>query len=480
MALSTLTQLKHRQVLYSVSTRLSQENIKDMMYLAGVEQQLQELISSGTDFFTVLEKKGLLGQHNYIHLISLLETIGRIDLIKIICSDHQAATIIALPPDKFPVVEQLAVMKRAQILQRKENYLRSMQKLDALHQSTSIHHQVSESRIMHMLSLLQVSETECLFKSPQCFTTLFACDTLSSVSLYWRSIPTLFDHFLEGETGEFECLAVLCRQYWNEFCAKVPKDYAPLTDTLNKFHTIEYRRDDVIGSATVEAYQSLHGVFLELIGSHDILTVANVSFNSLVVNGELCFNYRNYTVLIMKWFILLLYAIEKGHVDGKVLQGDVLMLVSNYKQQIVDDAPKISQMLGQDATDKIIQLIPQTKKVSKPSSQHRNSDMYHKGAFGLLGSMLLALLVHATTLEFPQTESQSLTSLLLTLRTALLTNKEESTDNYMCITKKLISNVQREAQMYKRKCEQLINTLTEGSSQSVDILRSLFQGSLKL
>jgi hypothetical protein len=480
MALSILTKLKHRQLLYGVSTRLSQENLKDMMYLAGVEQQLQESISSGTDFFTVLEKKGLLGQHNYTHLMSLLETIGRIDLISIVRSDHQATSVIAVPPDKFPVAEQLAVMKRAQILRKKENYLHSMQKLDALHGSASIHHQVSESRIMHMLSLLHVSEAECVFKSPQCFSTLFACDTLSSVSLYWRSIPTLLDHFLEGETGEFECLAVLCRQYWNEFSTKVPKDYSPLMDTLKKVHTIEYRRDDVIGSATVEVYQSLQGVFSELLGSHDLLTVANASFDSLVVNGESCFNYRNYTLLIMKWFILLLHAIEKGHVDGKALQGDVLVFVSNYKQQIADDAPKISQILGQDATDKIIQLIPQTKKVSKACSQHCNSDMYHKGAFGLLGSMILALLVHATMLESPQTESQSLTSLLLALRKALLTDKEETTDSYMCITKKQISNIQREAQMYKSKCEQLIDTLTDGSPQSVDILGSLFQGSLKL
>lgn len=461
---------------------LSQENLKDMMYLAGVEQQLQESISSGTDFFTFLEQKGLLGQHNYTHLIALLETIGRIDLIKTIRSNHPApiATVVAVPPDRFPVAEQLAIMKRAHILQKKDTYLHSMRKLDALHNSTSIHHQVSESRIMHMLSLLQLTEAECEFKSPQCFTTLFACDMLSSVSLYWRNIPTLFDHFLEGETGEFEYLAVLCRQYWNEFCAKVPKDYAPLTNTLKKVCSVEYRRDDVIGNATVEVYQSLQGMFSELLGSHDLLIVTNASFNSLVVNGESCFNYRNYMLLIMKWFVLLLFAIDKGHVDGQLLQDHVLMFASNYRQQIVDDAPKISQILGQDSTDKIIELIPQTKVVSKAGSQHCSSDMYHKGAFGLLGSMLLALLVHATTLEAPQTESQSLVTLLSALRKALIANKGESTDSYMCLTKKMISNVQREVEMYQSKCEQLIGTLTDGSSQSLDMLRSLFQGSLQL
>ena len=119
MALSTLAQLKHRQLLYGVSTRLSQENIKDMMYLVGVEQQLQESISSGTDFFKILEQKGLLGQHNYTHLISLLETIGRIDLIKTVCSDHQGSAVVAPTRNKFSVAEQLAIIKRAQILQKR-------------------------------------------------------------------------------------------------------------------------------------------------------------------------------------------------------------------------------------------------------------------------------------------------------------------------------------------------------------------------
>ena len=59
--------------------------------------------------------------------------------------------------------------------------------------------------------------------------------------------------------------------------------------------------------------------------------------------------------------------------------------------------------------------------------------MYHKGAFGLLGSMLLALLVHATTSEYPQMESQSLTSLLSALRKALITDKDESTVDYLIV-----------------------------------------------
>ena len=90
-------------------------------------------------------------------------------------------------------------------------------------------------------------------------------------------------YFLEGETGEFKCLglAVLHRQYWNDFFAKVPKNCAPLTNILDKVHSVEYRRDDIIGNATVEVYQSLQGIFSELLGSHDLLAVANASFKSL-------------------------------------------------------------------------------------------------------------------------------------------------------------------------------------------------------
>ena len=50
MALSTLAQLKHRHLLYGVSTRLSQENIKDMMYLAGIEQRLSASALSACTF----------------------------------------------------------------------------------------------------------------------------------------------------------------------------------------------------------------------------------------------------------------------------------------------------------------------------------------------------------------------------------------------------------------------------------------------
>ena len=199
MAHSALAQLKHRQLLYGVSTRLPQENIKDMMYLAGIEQQLQESISSGTDFFTILEQKGLLGQHNYTHLISLLETIGRIDLIKTVRSDHQATAVVALPPDKFPVAEQLAIMKRAQILQKRELYLRSMQKLDTLYKSTSIHRQISETYFSQILLLLQLIEVHSVHEQSHCFSHSIVCDLLHSISLFCRCVPELFHLYLMGK-----------------------------------------------------------------------------------------------------------------------------------------------------------------------------------------------------------------------------------------------------------------------------------------
>ena len=210
MALSALAQLKHRQLLYGVSTRLSQENVKGMMYLAGIEQQLQESISSGTEFFTIMERKGLLGQHNHTHLISLLETIGRIDLTKTLCSYHQASTVITLPPDKFPVAEQLAMMKRAQILQKREVYLHSMQTSDTLYNSMTIHQQEVKWYMMYMLSLLQIPEADLVGTSPECFSHTIVGDLLCSISLFTNSYQDFQHALLAGQRRESEYIAGLC------------------------------------------------------------------------------------------------------------------------------------------------------------------------------------------------------------------------------------------------------------------------------
>ena len=379
MALSTLAQLKHRQLLYGVSTRLSQENIKDMMYLAGVEQQLQESISSGTDFFTILEQKGLLGQHNYTHLISLLETIGRIDLIKTVCSDHQATAVVALPPDKFPVAEQLAVMKRAQILQKRELYTHSMQKLDTLHKSTTILQQMMEPHMMNMLSILQISESDSVGTSPKCFDITIVGDLLRSVSLFSRSLRYLL---LAGENREFECLAMLCHQHCDEFSAKMPKDCVPVIDSLQQVHSLEYTKDSLIGQTAVQIHQSLHDLFSELLGSQNLLTVVDTSFNKVLVNGQSYFNVKNYILPMAKWSILLLQAIEQGHVNGENLQDTVLIDAINRRHILVENGDEITKIVGQDLYDKVIQLIPQTNQVGQQSTKVPIPGMY-KDFYGL-------------------------------------------------------------------------------------------------
>ena len=467
MALSTLPQLKHRQLLYGVSTRLSQENLKDMMYLAGVEQQLQESISSGTDFFTIMEKKGLLDEHNYTHLISLLETIGRIDLIKTLCSDHQATMVIALPPDKFPVTEQLAIMKRAQILHKRELYLHSLQKLDTLCKSTSVHKMMAESRMMHIQSLLEIPETDSIHIS-KCFDAAIVGDLLRSISLFHRCLYDLTNLLLGGKTQEFECLAVLCRQHWKELHTKMLKDHSQLTDSLRRVDSLEYTRDSPIGQATVQVYQSLRDVFLEILGSPDLFTAAvDTSFNTLVVNGQSYYDLTNYLLPIGKWLLLLLKAIELGYVSSENLQDTVLMVASNHRKLLIDNAKEMAEIFGQDVIDKIMHSIPKTNETTAESF-HEHIPKLNGGLYCLLVSTCVVQLVHAMTSKHSQIKP--LKSVLSALHKALIVTKGERI-SYM--TKKLVSDVQREALVYKTKCEQLIETLTSGSAQSAGSIRSL-------
>ena len=352
-----------------------------------------------------------------------------------------------------------------------------MQNLDTLCNSTSIHQQISESRIMHTLSLIHVSEIDSISsRLPQCFNNQTICTLLRSVSLFSSSMPTLFHHFLVGQYREFECLAVLCHQHWSEFCTKVPKDYAPLTESLQHVHLLEYTRDSLIGKTVLEIHQSLQEVFSELLGPHSLITVADNSFNMLLVNGKVWFNFRNYLFPIMKWLIHLLQAIEQGHIDCKNVQDAVLILASNHKQQIVENAHHLTKILGQNLLDKILMIIPDTN--GEGHKALASDNMVNKTPLGVIASTCVVLLVHATTPKSHQTESQSISlkSVLPRLQDALLTNKEESSDFYVNHTKLVVSNIQREALMYKSKCEQLIQTMTDGSSQPTDILQSFFNG----
>ena len=84
-------------------------------------------------------------------------------------------------------------------------------------------------------------------------------------------------------------------------------------------------------------------------------------------------------------------------------------------------------------------------------------------------------MVHATMLKQPKTDSQLLKSVLPALRKALIAKTAERTDRYSNVTKKLISNIHREALIYRNKCEEMIRTVTGGSLQSADIVRSLLE-----
>lgn len=483
MAVSTHVQQSgnHRQLLYAVSTRLSKENIKDMIYLAGIEQRLQESVSSGIDFFTILEQRGLLGEHNYTHLISFLETIGRIDLTKLICSDHQAPAVTTLhAPDKlFSVAEQLAIMKRAQILQKKELYVRSMQKLELLYNSKTIQQQISDTFFLQILSLLQIPEADLDHTSLQPLTESLAHSLLSSVSLFCTSAINMLKLFLVGESREVESLTLLCLQRWNQFCAKVPKNYTPLVGSLQQARSIitDDLGDKLIWQTAKETHQSLKEVFSELLGSQDLLTAADTSFNEHVISGESYHVIIIHLLTISKWLIQLSQAIQCGYINIESQQDIALVLASTYREGIADNADQIVNILGLDSLEEILELIPKMNKTFTKFSSEDNSQALlaemNKSMPGLLCSTCLALLVQATmSAAKPHTQVKSV---LPALRKAVVAYK--GTKSYCCtyVTKKLVSNVQREARMYRNKCQQVIETVVGKSSQSADILRSLFE-----
>ena len=184
-------------------------------------------------------------------------------------------------------------------------------------------------------------------------------------------------------------------------------------------------------------------------------------------------------VAIIKWLLYLLQAVKCGHVDSKNLQNIVLILASTCRKGIVENADEIANILGLDSLEEILKLIPITNTTftsSHKSNQEAISEM-NKSIVGLLCSTCLALLVQGTMSNSPQTEVPSLKSILPALCKTILANKEKKSHYCVYISKQLVSNIQREALTYKRKCEQVIETMTAGSPQSVDIFRSLFKDS---
>ena len=282
----------------------------------------------------------------------------------------------------------------------------------------------------------------------------------------------MYHFFLVGDSREYECLAVLCRQRWNEFCAKVPKDYAPLTESLQQIHAMDDKGDKLIWQTANEIHQSLYEGFSELLGSQN-LTAADASFNEQVISGESIRGTVTYWLPIIKWLIQLLQVVQCGHVNVKNLQDAVLTLASTYREGIAENAEEIANILGLDSLTEILELIPITDKTSTKSQESAQALVHvsemNKSLIGLLCGTCLTLLVQATMSHSPQTEEHSLKSVLPALRKVLISTKEKKIHFSFNIPKRLISNIQREAQLYKSKCEQVIETLTGGLSQAADI-----------
>ena len=272
---------------------------------------------------------------------------------------------------------------------------------------------------------------------------------------------------------------MLCRQRWNEFCAKVPKDYAPLMEPIQHIRSMDDRGDKIIWQTANETHRSLRQVFTELLGKQDLLTVADASFSEQIIIGESFRGIIAYMLVIVTWIIqLLLVAKKYAHTYVRKLQHFALVLASTYRKGITENADEIANILGLDSLDEILKLIPtSTPSTSGQESVQELIKEMNKCIVGLLCGTCLALLVQATMSHSSQTEVQSLKSVLPALCKVLIAKKDKKSPCCAYITKQLVSNIKREALMYKSKCEQAIETMTGGSPQSVDILRSLFKDS---
>ena len=138
--------------------------------------------------------------------------------------------------------------------------------------------------------------------------------------------------FVVGEGREIECLASLCHQHWNQFCAKVPKNYTPLVGSLQEFHSIDDFGDKLIWQTTKDIQQSLQEIFLELLGSHSLLAVADTSFNDQVTSGESYLVTVTHLLLIIKWLIQLIqYHLICSFLTSILpLRGGVMVVIKCY------------------------------------------------------------------------------------------------------------------------------------------------------
>ena len=481
MAISAtnMTEMKHRQLLYAVSTRLSRENLKDMMYLAVIDKELQQSVQSGTDLFTILEHKGLLSHENYTHLISILETIGRIDLIETVFSGHQTkAAMFFSSACTFSVPEQLAYMKRVQILRKRERYLHCVQKLDGLVNNNTFHQHEFEVYFLQLLSELQTPEIDPSHLPLQYFTQQRVCKLLSSFSLYSKSgLEGCAKARYTGDIKAWECFETQSNQCCKEFCAELPEEKQLVLQLSPNI----YGRENTIGIITRDAYQSLHDVFEELFGKKDCLVVADASLNNAVLKLESFDKMTLHAFPMFKWLLALLFAIENGLVNIEDIKDVVMVIVSSHREGIVQTAEEVENIVGQDTLKKLLHLIPNAKPSPTEAVNSEIPEVIQSTTgkpFYLVWYTCLTLLACFTLLSGQEREQLSLKSVLPELRKSLVyvinTKHKNKNNMYMYMIELMVSNIHKETQLYKKECEQVVLKLTGGSQKSADNFRSLF------
>ena len=472
--------LKYRQLLYAVSTRLSQEDVRDMMYLAAIEHQQQESVQSGTDFFTILEQKGLLDERNYSYLVSLLETVGRIDLIKRIFSDFHKGIALTSPErqDSFSIPKQLAIIKRGQMLGKRELYVRSTQKLEAVFKCTIARKQRFEDYFFQILSDLQFTESDPSYTTEANFTEQRVCKLLKSMSLWWKIWPKTLALFQQtGDCRTVECLVTLCHENYHEFSTQVPKSYGPLTDILQKIQFKVDHRDHVVGKIAQNSHQVLQELLLELLGPQEALTVADASFSEAVFTLESMSYCAQYLFPFTKWVLMLTHAVQEGHVNLKHIQDIVLLIASNHKVEIVRNCDKIAKILGQDSLDEILTHIPTADQTSVAINPGGTEPAIHSTIIStthVIWYTCLAILVQATLPNNPQIKPCCFKSVRSELRKFMMANKEKLMCAYISNSTQIGVSMQNELRKYKSKSEHVILELTDGSQQSAEIVRSVF------
>ena len=87
---------------------------------------------------------------------------------------------------------------------------------------------------------------------------------------------------------------------------KLPRDHTQMTDTIQQVNSMEYSRDSMIRKAAIEVHQSLQDAFRELLGLQKLLAVADVSFNSVVINGKSRYKSALY------WLYQMVYITSSG------------------------------------------------------------------------------------------------------------------------------------------------------------------------